>query len=233
MCRPILKGLHCLPVLGSWNYPFLDAVRDFFDAKIMRETQLRPKLVLSQAYVQSDQEISRWRAKTTAWRTTEAFTEGQGSWKRMCGKGGKSKSKTTRTPMPKELLGHSNVTRSGEPICFDYNLPHGCTRAKAGQRCNKGLHVCCKKSCGKPPPHTRGALWLTTSWQTPQCPLLHRAVQWHGGVNSSTTKGRPEPRGPKPQFWNKICWRKSWGTWFMALCGESADFQKLRSAPFT
>lgn len=61
------------------------------------------------------------------------------------GKGGNSK----KPPMPKELLGHASTTATGEPICYDFNLPHGCAKAEPGQRCSKGLHVCCKYRCGK------------------------------------------------------------------------------------
>ena len=37
--------------------------------------------------------------------------------------------------------------KDGERICFGYNLGT-CSEGKVGKRCQKGLHVCCHKSCG-------------------------------------------------------------------------------------
>ncbi len=38
-------------------------------------------------------------------------------------------------------------TKGGEPVCFHYNLPGGCTKAQPGQRCVRGLHVCGSPQC--------------------------------------------------------------------------------------
>ena len=53
--------------------------------------------------------------------------------------------------MPRALIGNVAVNDDGEPICFDYNLD-GCTKARSGEKCKKGWHVCCKPGCFKPHP---------------------------------------------------------------------------------
>ena len=45
--------------------------------------------------------------------------------------------------MPVGLIGQKAMTKSGEPICFSYNLK-GCKGAHAGGKCDKGKHVCTK-----------------------------------------------------------------------------------------
>lgn len=53
--------------------------------------------------------------------------------------------KLKRTPMPKQLVGCTPCNDEGQPYCFAYNLgscPHQ-------SDCEKGLHSCCKKGCGK------------------------------------------------------------------------------------
>ena len=46
--------------------------------------------------------------------------------------------------MPAALRGQNHVTTSGDRICYDYNLAHGCNLANAGAQCPKGMHVCTK-----------------------------------------------------------------------------------------
>ena len=46
--------------------------------------------------------------------------------------------------MPRELLGLNQNAASGERICYNYNLKHGCKFAKPGQSCKKGKHICMK-----------------------------------------------------------------------------------------
>lgn len=67
------------------------------------------------------------------------------------GGGGKGKSDTIpgRTTLPQALIGKTSRTAAGEPICYDYNLEHGCSNAKPGERCSKGFHVCMEPGCGK------------------------------------------------------------------------------------
>ena len=65
-------------------------------------------------------------------------------WK---GKGkGKGKTGKMASSLPKELEGLRTRTKNGTPICFSANLEQGCSNAKWGQRCVKGIHVCMK--CG-------------------------------------------------------------------------------------
>ena len=50
-------------------------------------------------------------------------------------------------PLTNASLGHNN-------ICFDYNTKIGCKKAKDGEACNKGLHVCAFRTgrfaCSRP-----------------------------------------------------------------------------------
>ena len=56
----------------------------------------------------------------------------------------KGKGKTRRTPMPTALQGQWSTTSTGQPICFDFNLPHGCSKAPAGGKLPQ------KDSCMQP-----------------------------------------------------------------------------------
>ncbi len=58
---------------------------------------------------------------------------------------GKGKSKERKSPMPKELIGMSNMV-DGEPICFNYNTSRGCQTGV--DRCPKGVHKCAFPKCG-------------------------------------------------------------------------------------
>ena len=65
---------------------------------------------------------------------------------------GKGKGKNSSDfRMPRPLIGCSHMTDEDEPICFNFNLD-GCTNARAGEKCPKGKHVCCKPNCYKPHP---------------------------------------------------------------------------------
>ena len=61
---------------------------------------------------------------------------------------GKDDSKRKFVPMPKPLHGLDPEDEHGNPICFACNMDKGCTHAKWGEKCNKGVHKCMK--CGKP-----------------------------------------------------------------------------------
>ena len=50
-----------------------------------------------------------------------------------------------RTPMPKQLVGCTPCDESGKPYCFAFNLG----TFSSSSDCEKGLHMCCKKGCGK------------------------------------------------------------------------------------
>ena len=56
---------------------------------------------------------------------------------------GQSRFAATGGPVPSVLKGGAAKTSDGAPICFNYNL-RGCQGAKAGAKCNRGLHVCAK-----------------------------------------------------------------------------------------
>ena len=90
-------------------------------------------------------------------RLKEAKQSGGGGVRKGGGKqkggggGGKGKGDIVsgRTTLPQSLIGKTSRTASGDPICFDYNLEHGCSNAKPGERCPKGFHVCMEPGCGK------------------------------------------------------------------------------------
>ena len=53
--------------------------------------------------------------------------------------------KLKRTPMHKQLSGCVPCNDDGQPYCFGYNLG----TCKSTTDCQRGLHKCCKKGCGK------------------------------------------------------------------------------------
>ena len=63
-------------------------------------------------------------------------------------KGSGDKGKGRGPNMPSELKGHEYETKDGVNICFGFNTGT-CSRAKPGERCPRGLHVCCVKGCEK------------------------------------------------------------------------------------
>ena len=52
-----------------------------------------------------------------------------------------------RVRMPRELIGCDAKLSDGRFLCFNYNLPAGCTGAKPGERCGRGFHLCCHPGC--------------------------------------------------------------------------------------
>ena len=50
-----------------------------------------------------------------------------------------------RTPMPKQFRGGTPCDDSGKPYCFAFNLGS----CQNGDDCKRGMHMCCKKGCGK------------------------------------------------------------------------------------
>lgn len=76
------------------------------------------------------------------------YSSDKGSYKGAKGKGKNKKGKQGKGfTVPKELEGLRTRTHRGENICFSANLHEGCSYARWGQRCTKGIHVCMK--CGK------------------------------------------------------------------------------------
>ncbi len=59
---------------------------------------------------------------------------------------GKGKSKAKFQRMPAELQGYRASTKSGQRICFDFNLG-GCSLSCTSGKCSKGVHECCY--CGE------------------------------------------------------------------------------------
>ena len=88
--------------------------------------------------------------KHSGFKKSENNQPYQSSTSNKGGKGkGKGKGKSAGkmvAGMPKELEGLKTKTKTGTPICFAANLEQGCSYAKWGQRCSRGIHVCMK--CG-------------------------------------------------------------------------------------
>lgn len=64
------------------------------------------------------------------------------------GKGKGGKTKRGRGPnIPRGLIGKSLQTKSGERLCWSYNLPQGCQEAKPGDKCSRGRHLCAEPGC--------------------------------------------------------------------------------------
>ena len=60
------------------------------------------------------------------------------------GKGGpKGRSGKSRGPnIPAGLISKALETPQKQRLCWVYNLPNGCSKAKAGESCSKGIHLC-------------------------------------------------------------------------------------------
>ena len=73
---------------------------------------------------------------------------GKGSLRGGGGKGG-GKGKNDKLRVPKLLIGKWYQTREGERLCWAFNLPGGCDKAKAGEKCDRGWHLCAEPNCLK------------------------------------------------------------------------------------
>ncbi|CAJ1339588.1 unnamed protein product [Effrenium voratum] len=78
-----------------------------------------------------------------------SMQKGKGSADKGGGKGKKTRAWRQPKGMPQELTSKQSSTKSGQPICWAFNLACGCSKAKAGQECPRGLHVCMEPGCQK------------------------------------------------------------------------------------
>ena len=69
------------------------------------------------------------------------------------GKGkGKRKWKAPKN-MPAELQGKQSQMKDGTPLCWNFNLKHGCKSGLgAGAKCDRGMHLCMVPGCQKSHP---------------------------------------------------------------------------------
>ena len=70
------------------------------------------------------------------------WTPKQSQWNKSQGSG----------KLPEALKGCASATKDGKRICFGYNID-GCDKAQAGERCEKGYHLCAGKDCGGKHPY--------------------------------------------------------------------------------
>ena len=68
------------------------------------------------------------------------------------GKGGpKGRAGKSRGPnIPAGLINKALETPQKQRLCWAFNLPNGCSKAKAGESCPKGIHLCAGPGCFKP-----------------------------------------------------------------------------------
>ncbi len=68
------------------------------------------------------------------------------------GKGGPKgrKGKNRGPSIPAGLINKALETPQKQPLCWAHNLPNGCGKAKAGESCAKGTHLCAGPGCFKP-----------------------------------------------------------------------------------
>jgi hypothetical protein len=45
--------------------------------------------------------------------------------------------------MPWALIGLKSRTADNAKLCFDYNLPSGCSKEVSAGKCPSGVHACC------------------------------------------------------------------------------------------
>ena len=94
-------------------------------------------------------ELQNMRAKASGAAPRGSGSKGAGRGK---GRGKPAKGGTEGGPssrMPRELIGMASTTEEHDTICYDYNLG-GCAKARPGESCAKGKHVCCRHGCFKP-----------------------------------------------------------------------------------
>ena len=84
-------------------------------------------------------------------KSTATAPPPQPTWKGN-GKGkSKLKGKTGRMGaprMPAELEGCKAYTQKGKPLCYDFNMSHGCSRPVKNNECQRGLRNCARPGCG-------------------------------------------------------------------------------------
>ena len=63
----------------------------------------------------------------------------------------KGRSGKSRGPnIPAGFINKALETPQKRRLCRAYNLPNGCSKAKAGESCSKGIHLCAEPGCFKP-----------------------------------------------------------------------------------
>ena len=73
--------------------------------------------------------------------------DGKGKGKSSKGKGSGRGGRSDRSRIPESLRNKKAKTSNDEPICYNYNLPCGCSEAAPGERCRRGWHVCAEPGC--------------------------------------------------------------------------------------
>jgi len=145
---------------GAGALPFDEALR-----KCMYEPPVRMLMVplpaaAKQGSAKDEPETSRLKRRadqleSEVRRLREAKGKGKqqygGKGGKDGGKGGGKGKKRTRGlgALPEGLRGCASRDDQGNPLCFDFNLPHGCNMAQPGARCPRGWHKCAAKGCLK------------------------------------------------------------------------------------
>ena len=91
----------------------------------------------------SDKRVSPYEAKGPKASKGGRGSKGKGKESRSKGNGKGKNSNRGSDRMPYGLIGGKNRTPEGQKICFDFNLPGGCSREVSVGKCSNGAHVCC------------------------------------------------------------------------------------------
>jgi hypothetical protein len=78
----------------------------------------------------------------------DTITKPKGKGRGGKGRGGKGRGGKTSSPSTQMPAGCTNKTSDGRNLCFAYNSPVGCSYAKPGNACKRGVHICAKPGCG-------------------------------------------------------------------------------------
>ena len=113
-----------------------------------------PEASRSESSDKQQKVIATLRGELASMRSKPSGPSSKGSGGKGSGKG-KGKDKPARyvtdspvSRMPRELIGMASRTNENDMICYDYNLG-GCSKARPGESCPKGKHVCCRLGCFK------------------------------------------------------------------------------------
>ena len=104
---------------------------------------MAPQRERSQREEQLEREVANLKRKAAQPQNPIKQHKGNGK-----GKGKHDKGKGKKRTTPAGLDGKNLETTAGEPICWNFNLPQGCAKARQGERCLRGFHVCAEPGCG-------------------------------------------------------------------------------------
>lgn len=132
------------PMKTALEAAMLDHEFSYLLMQLPRPTSASSK----QAAEKPDVDMSQAVAAAVAAKLAKLEHKGRGKGKEKSGAEGVIKTKKSSK---------KNVTRTkaGKPLCFAYQKPSGCDKAKDGEACPRGLHLCWIRDCEAPHPGCR------------------------------------------------------------------------------